>query len=409
MIEGLQQEQVLTVTQANQLAKELLESVPIWVEGEAFDVRQKDQRYRYLYFYLKDPDTEYQLPCIAEPYYIDSLPFSMEDGSRYKMFGSLTLWEKGGKYQFNVRKIEQAGEGNLLKQLEELKMKLQKDGLFDESVKKPLPKYPEKIGVVTSLASGSAAWDDFRMHSVEVFPFIEMVVRDSYVQGEKAISDVVAAIAELDAMNLDVIVVTRGGGAVEDLMAFNSEEIARAIYAAKTPIVSAIGHEKDFTIADLVADARASTPTNAAHLVTHHYQTLFERIDVISSEIQFNVTSAIETYFQQLDFAYEKMDRVRERVSLLPEKVDQFKEQLVLYAKVKLTRGSDHLDSLHAQLQLLSPENTFSRGYSMVTNEKGKLVTDVNAVDIGDNIRVRLSRGELDTQVITKKDGNKRN
>src|SRR5690606_19996650 len=127
------------------------------------------------------------------------------------------------------------GEGNLLKELEELKNKLQTNGLFDESVKKPIPTYPEKIGVITSLASGSAAWDDFRRHTVDVFPFLNMIVRDSFVQGDKAIVDVVSAINELDQLGLDVIVVTRGGGALEDLMAFNSEAIAIAIFNAKTP------------------------------------------------------------------------------------------------------------------------------------------------------------------------------
>lgn len=402
MLENLTEGKVLSVTQANMLAKELLESVPIWVEGEAFDVRQKDRRYRYNYFYLKDPETEYQLPCIAEPYYVDSLPFSFEEGSKYKMFGNLTLWEKGGKYQFNVRKIVPVGEGNLLRELEELKSRLQKDGLFDESNKKQLPLYPEKIGVVTSLASGSAAWDDFRRHSTDVFPFIETIVRDSFVQGDKAVKDVVEAIRELDQMNLDVIVVTRGGGAMEDLMAFNAEEVARAIFAANTPIVSAIGHEKDITIADLVADARASTPTNAAHLVTHHYHTLFEQMDYLKSEIQRNIVQRVDTYFQQIDMGFEKLDRVRERLSGIPEEIEQLRTQLLLFAKMKIERNREKLESMYVQLRLLSPENTLERGYSIVTNTDGSLVRDIDSVAIDQTIRVRLARGRLETKVVNK-------
>lgn len=445
MIENLLEGQVLSVTQANQLAKELLESVPIWVEGEAFDVRQKDQRYRYNYFYLKDPETEYQLPCIAEPYYVESLPFPFQEGSKYKMFGNLTLWDKGGKYQFSVRKIVPVGEGNLLRELEELKIRLQKEGLFDESTKKPLPKYPERIGVVTSLASGSAAWDDFRKNSIEVFPFLEIVVRDSFVQGEKAIPDVVSAISALDQMKLDVIVVTRGGGAMEDLMAFNSEAIARAIYNARTPVLSAIGHEKDFTIADLVADARASTPTNAAHLLTQNYLTLFERIDNMALEIQRTVTDSVEIYFQQLDVAYDRMDRVRERLSSIPNELERNRSELVFYthllvnkyiqqvdlhfeklsrANERLTHYSNDLESKHgqllnvanliterhernlkslkAQLTLLSPESTLERGYSIVTDENGKLIRSIDSVTIDQVIDIRLSKGKVASKVLNK-------
>lgn len=402
MIENLYEGQVLSVTQANQLAKELLESVPIWVEGEAFDVRQKDRRYRYNYFYLKDPETEYQLPCIAEPYYVDSLSFSFEEGNKYKMFGTLTLWEKGGKYQFNVRKIEPVGVGNLLKDLEELKQRLQKDGLFDESAKKTIPEYPEKIGVVTSLASGSAAWDDFRRHSIEVFPFLQMIVRDSYVQGDKAIPDVVAAIGELDKMDLDVIIVTRGGGAMEDLMAFNSEAIARAIFAAKTPIISAIGHEKDFTIADLVADARASTPTNAAHLITQNYHTFFERIDNIIFDIKRNLTDTIDAYYQQLDISYEKFDRTRERISNIPEDLIHRRAQLLMRAGNIISRYQQQVESMAIQLKLISPESTLERGYSIVTDENGKLVRSVDSVTIDQVLELRFAKGKITSKVLNK-------
>jgi len=381
MIDILSEGKVLTVTEANLLAKELLESVPIWVEGEAFDVRQKDRKYRYLYFYLKDPETEYQLPCIAEPYYTDSLNFSFEEGSIYKMFGYLTLWEKGGKYQFSVKKIEPIGEGNLLKRLEELKSKLQNLGFFNESAKKPLPIYPEKIGVVTSLASGSAAWEDFRRHSADVYPFLEITVRDAYVQGEKAASDVVSAIEQLDKLNLDVIVVTRGGGAVEDLMAFNTEDVAKAIYEAKTPVISAIGHEKDFTIADLVADARASTPTNAAHLVTKNYQVYFEKMDNMNREISYLVEQKINNISQQIDTNYS---------------------QLKNYAEVEINARREKLKSILTELTLLSPENTLNRGYSLVTDSFGKVIRSATTVNIGQKVNIRLARGKIDTKVLKK-------
>lgn len=402
MIENLQENQVLTVTQANQLAKELLEAIPIWVEGEAFDVRQKDQRYRYNYFYLKDPETEYQLPCIAEPYYVNALPFSFEEGSKYRMYGTLTLWEKGGKYQFSVRKIVPVGEGNLLKDMEELKNKLQSLGLFDDGTKKRLPNYPEKIGVITSLASGSAAWEDFKRHSIDIFPFIEIIVRDSYVQGDKAVADLVSAIEELDKLGLDLIVLTRGGGSAEDLMAFNSEAIAFAIFNATTPVVSAIGHEKDITIADLVADARASTPTNAAHLITQHYHTFFERVDYMATELQKSVMQKNTLYFQELDMLYEKLAHIRENIALLPKSLDSLQDQIAILTKMQIDRKVERLAALKTQLSLLSPENTLARGYSIVSDSLGALVRDVDGVAKDQTVSVRLARGKFDSKVIKK-------
>ncbi len=399
MIENFAQNQVLSVTQANLLAKELLETVPVWVEGEAFDVRQKDQRYRFSYFYLKDPDTQYQLPCIAEPYYLENLDFALKEGSKYKMYGNLTLWEKGGKYQFSVKKIEPIGEGNLIKKLEEIKKRLQDDGLFDESIKKKIPDYPENIGVITSLATGSAAWEDFRRHSVDVFPFLNLVVKDTFVQGDRAVGDLVSSIRQLDKMGLDLIVLTRGGGSMEDLMAFNSESLAREIFKAKTPILSAVGHEKDVTIADLVSDLRASTPTNAAHIVTQKYHHLFDKIDHLAYELGSSQIQKIGQYSQQLDFSFERLNRVKERIFLATDKLKDIKRQLVLSSLEVAKNESGKLEMLLTELSLLSPERTLQRGYSLVTNERGEIVKTAKNVAIGQVVNVRLARGQLGTKI----------
>lgn len=413
---------IFTVTQVNLIAKDLLENVALWVEGETFELKYKERQYRYVYFYIKDPQTGYLLPCIADPELVASLDFEFEDGSKYLMYGNLSLYEVGGKYQFRVSKIEPWGEGEIQKRLEELKAKLQKEGLFDESKKKQLPKYPTDVGVITSAVG--AAWEDFKRNCPKKYPLIKVILKDVFVQGDMAASDIEKAIIYLDSLNLDVIVITRGGGSLEDLMAFNSEKVARAIHRANTPIISAVGHEKDISIADLVADARASTPTNAANLITQNFDLLVEELEHKKIGLKRAAEETVSRYSQQLDTFYYKLSQTRSKYKDLPIRLKRVERELQISRftlidnnkkiLVNIKRDLKHsitnvyfykqerLKQFAGKLKILSPQNTLNRGYSIVIDLSGKIVKNSQQVEIGDRLAIQLARGKISSKVIQK-------
>lgn len=418
---------VYSVTEINRIARQSLESITLWIEGEVCNFAYKEGRYRYVYFTLKDTKTEYLLPCRAEPNYTSLLEFPFKNGARVMMYGNLTLYEREGKYQFAPTIIELFGESIIQKRLEELKKKLQKEGLFSEDYKIQIPEYPVKIGVVTSIKGTGAAWFDFKAHTYDKYPFLEIIVHDVFVQGDNAVLDISKAIRKLDQMNLDVIVVTRGGGSLEDLMAFNSEEIARAIFACKTPILSAVGHEKDFSISDLVADVRASSPTAAANLLVANYPLFFEKIDNLYLKIQRSIDDYFSDHFSLLDDIFFHLQNIKNVFKDLPAKLlsigSELKRQEVLTIynnKTKLRdlfsllqnnsirfieKYSQRLKILNEKILILSPQTTLLRGYSIVSDKKGKTIRDSHMVEIGENINIKLARGALLSEIKEKKNG----
>ncbi len=413
---------IFSVTEINKYANTLLEQVQVWVEGEIFEVKYKEGQYRYVYFYLKDPKTEYQLPCVIEPSYAFSLGFKLEEGTRVAGYGALGLFNKAGKYRFSVSFMEQFGEGELLRRLQELKDKLQKQGYFADERKRQIPLYPIKVGVITSVVS--AAWQDFKKQSIAKYPFLRLVVRDVFVQGSQACSDICQAIKELDAMNLEAIVLTRGGGSLEDLMAFNTEEVARAIFNCKTPVISAVGHESDVTIADLVADLRASTPTNAAELLVRNYLLLFQRMDQLYELLQKKMGSFVRDQFENLDDIKQRLNKTEASFKELPHKLKTMELKLLMCQKnlisdrqqilknfIKvldvsgnnlLTGNQRQLKITYEKLNLLSPTNVLNRGYSIVTTKEGKILKSVEQVAIGELLGVQLHQGRIATEVKSK-------
>jgi exodeoxyribonuclease VII large subunit len=415
--------QIFSVTELNTLAGKILNEVTLWVEGEVFELKYKERQYRYAYFYLKDPETEYQLPCIAEPKFVVSSDSPLKEGENVIAYGNLGLFEKSGKYQFYASRIEPFGEGEILKKLKQLKEKLDKEGLFSDSHKKEIPEYPIKIGVITSAVG--AAWQDFRKQSVDRFPFLEITLKDVLVQGQSAPEDICKAIAKLDNLGLDVLVVTRGGGSLEDLMAFNTESVARAIFSCKTPIVCAVGHEVDVTIADLVADMRASTPTNAAEILVRNYHTFFGRVEELQSRLMHKAQALLRSRFEILDNQRYKLSKLTLRFENLPEKLKNIYQLLSLSQKSLVTdrykqmhefvksmesqstklidRESLKLKTLLEKLNILSPKSTLKRGYAVAYNLDGKVIKDIKNADIGDLVKVQLYNGALISQVKEKK------
>src|SRR3989338_4785171 len=245
---------VYSVSEVNSLARQTLENMSFWVEGEISSFKGLNSHYRYVYFDLIDPQI-----------YL-STSLDLKDGQKILALGNLTLWEKDGRYQMYLHKIEEFGEGLLLAKLEALKKKLQAQGYFDISRKKSLPSYPTNVAVITSKISD--AWQDFKKHSIGRYGNLSVTLFDVPVQGENSAPQIIKALKRADKMNFDVIVLARGGGSLEDLASFNEEKLADAIFAAKTCIIVGVGHEKDVTIAQLVADIAASPPTDVAKIIT---------------------------------------------------------------------------------------------------------------------------------------------
>lgn len=415
LIEG---KKVYTISEVNYFAKVTLEEMAFWVEGEITSIRQNSS---YNFFYLTLKDATAILPAIADSHVINNLK-EPQVGQKILAFGNLSLYESRAMYQLRILKVEAYGEGILQKQLDLLIAKLRAEGLFDAKYKKPIPLYPKKICVVTS--HGSDAWNDFKAHTTNKFPTIELTAADVRVQGSSAIPQLLKILPQVDRRHFDVIIVTRGGGSIEDLAAFNDEAVARCIFKMKTPVVVAIGHEANESLAEWVADKRASTPTDAAHIITSAYDKIFELLE----KYQLKLNAKSQTYFaqnfQKLDYIFIKLERVKlnfkdlpARLSTLLEslrrherylitdatiRVNEFAQGLRRKMKVIADSHEKSLISINKSLTILSPENTLSRGYSITFDTEGRIVRGIESVVVGQTIGVKLTDGLIKSKVTSK-------
>jgi exodeoxyribonuclease VII large subunit len=406
--------QIFSISEVNGLAKELLEQLSLWVEGEVYDYKSADRRYYYVYFQLKDADGKTILPTIILPQTFDSLGFKLENGQKLLVHGKLTLFTKTGKYQFLADRLELAGAGQLAKELEALKATLQAEGLLAVERKRALPLLPQRIGVVTSTASD--AWADFQRHSIVKFPLMELYVADAFVQGPKAVNSLLRAIELLQTQDIEVLVITRGGGSLEDLAAFNDEKVVRAIAASTIPTLVGVGHEKDVSIADLVADVRASTPTNAGQILTAGYEQALSQLQQRQQQLQRFGSLAIGQAAQDLDQAMRHLVHIRHKYQGLPfqlaglaSSLRQHYHQLTHTQSVYLAgleqkfhvsgellpqHAQQRLTAANRQLQAVSPLAILQRGYSLV-EVNDQIVRSSAAVKQGDTMHIRLHRGGL--------------
>lgn len=420
MVKSDKNRKIYSVSEVNYFARQTLEQMELWVEGEITTFK-KNPSWRFYYLDLKD-DTAL-LPCISDSSVFDE--FEMQDlvGLKILAFGFLTLYELRGSYQFKILRVEAAGEGIMQKKLEELIKKLKGEGLFDAQGKKVLPIYPKKVCIVTS--GGSDAWNDFKKHTVEKFPIIELYTADVRVQGVNAVPDLLKVLPMVDNLGFDVVVLTRGGGSLEDLAAFNDESVARVIYSMKTPTLVAIGHEANESLAEWVADRRASTPTDAANIVTLGYMEFLEKLEGVRTRIKIRADNYFSVNFQRLDNNFRGLSHVRSYFKDLPHRLDalfgrlnHFEKYLVVdtvgeidvswknlekFINVIYFNQVEHLTQLEKSLRLLSPKNTLERGYAIATDSNGRVLKSVNAVVVGDMIGVKLSTGSLTSEVKSKK------
>ena len=330
------------------------------------------------------------------------LTFPMKDGDKVVVTGSIEVYERDGKYQLYARSIQLEGAGNLYLKFEALKKELEEMGMFSSDYKKPIPKYASNIGIVT--APTGAAVRDIIQISKKRNPYVQLILYPALVQGEGAVSSIINGIRALDAMDLDVLIVGRGGGAIEDLWAFNEEAVAREIFQCNTPIISAVGHETDTTIADYVADVRAATPSHGAELAVYEIDEFNKDCNRYRVLLQHNMERQLEQAQMNMQHYYRQLRH------LSPQSRLNEKRQYALDLERRLTEHMDkailvkkHKMSIMAgQLEGMSPAKKLSQGYSYVSDKAHHNISDVQQVEIGDKISIYMNHGQLQAEVTDK-------
>lgn len=353
----------------------------------------------HCYFILKDETS--QINATLWSFRYNYLNFKPQDGDKVLVKGKVTLYEPRGTYQIDVTDMQKTGLGELQAAFEKLKDKLQEEGLFESERKRKLPEFPERVGIVTS--ETGAVIEDFKNVTRKRYPLVKVLLFPAMVQGTGSIESVCRAIRQANKpeYNLDVIVVARGGGSIEDLWTFNEEKIAREVFNSRIPIVSAIGHEVDFTICDFVADLRAPTPSAAAEIIFRDKNDLLERINQIDYYIKIYVKDKIESLYQSLENV-EKSYSFNKPVDMLNEykmRTDEMQKDIEKLTKEKLLRIKDSLLNKERLLQSISPEQTLKRGFTYVI-KNGKLISRRVKVKEGEEITVRFYDGEVESKVL---------
>lgn len=397
---------VYSVSQVNTYIKNMFEQDyllgHISVSGEISNLKYHTSG--HIYFTLKEANAV--ISCVMFASYRRGLTFKMQEGHRVVVTGSVAVYERDGKYQLYAKQIENEGEGRLYQEFERLKRELFEMGMFDASFKQPIPAFAKTIGIVT--APTGAAVQDIINISKRRNPYVQLILFPALVQGEGAADSIVRGISVLEAKNVDVIIVGRGGGSIEDLCAFNEEKVARAIFECRVPIISAVGHETDVTIADYVADLRAPTPSAAAELATKDMMSVISMLD----ERKVDLNRAISNKILQLKWRleqYKKSLEAQSPVSKLREKrlyLIQLEERLATAINTCLRDKKNILARYAIALDNLSPVQKLAAGYGFVTDDSGKKVTKIEQVNVGDSVCVRLTDGSFNA-VINEKTVNK--
>jgi len=390
---------VLTVTQINRYInfkiKEDKNIQNIMVRGE---ISNFTEHYRsgHLYFTLKDKECAVKAVMFASS--ASRLKFRPEDGMAVIVSGSISVYERDGVYQLYVSDIQPDGAGAAGIALEQLKAKLAKAGIFDTAHKRALPIMPKKIGAVTSL-SGAAIRDIINILSRR-YPLGELYTVNALVQGENAPDSICAGILKAEAAGCDVIIVGRGGGSSEDLGAFNTEKVAYAIYNCKVPVISAVGHETDFTISDLAADMRAPTPSAAAELAAPAAEHLKQKLDILESRMKNAVMSSIASYKFAVMNSRLTAQSPENRMKLGVERLKNLESRIrISYAKC-ISNKNTCLSEQIVKLDSLSPLKVLSRGYSLVYHND-KLINDSKDLRSGDVVRIRFNSGEVNAEILS--------
>lgn len=388
----------LSVSTISRYIKHLLDTdknlQTIFIKGEISNLKQHSSG--HIYFSLKDETSK--INAIMFSNNAKKLNFVPTDGTKVLAIGRVSLYEATGNYQIYINEMIEDGVGNLYIAFEKLKEKLSKEGLFQEKYKVLIPKYPAKIGVVT--ANTGAAIKDIISTIKRRYPIAEVYLFSSLVQGEQAKYDLVKKIEQADQFGVDVIIVGRGGGSIEDLWPFNEEIVAKAIFDCKTPIISAVGHEIDYTIADFVADLRAPTPTGAAEIAVPNIIDIISHLNHLKIRLNESILKNLnlkKLYFDSLRNSYiiKNPNFIYENKR---QKLDLIETTLNSNILLKLENNKKEINNLLIQLDLLNPLNILKRGYSL-TYKNNKIVKSIKNIKEKDNLTIKLSDGNINVVV----------
>ena len=447
-----QNKEIITVGELNRSAKYLLEDAftNIAVIGEISNISRPSSG--HIYFTLKDEDGA--IGCAMWRSRATKLNFKPEDGDKCILRGQVSLYPATGRYQLMVKSIEQAGSGNLMHQFEQLKKKLDSEGLFDLSKKLSLPKSPKHIGVITS--ASTAAFQDILSTIKRRAPSSQISLSPAVVQGDAAAGSLIKALDRIIKFNennpensIDVVIIARGGGSIEDLWCFNNEDLARQIALFPIPTISGVGHEIDFTICDFVSDMRAPTPTASAEIVTEFSFQVFDKLSEIQNNLHRFIRISLKDKLQKIQFLKgniknpllvlreqsQKIDnyelklkqnmklnysnnkqrfnlaiskfREKSPAALIQEnysKINNIKELIKRSIKLKVSKNISVLREFEKNLDILNPLSILERGYSIIQNKSGSSIKSISEVESGDILTARLNKGFLDIEVKNKKD-----
>jgi exodeoxyribonuclease VII large subunit len=391
---------IWTVSKLTLYLRDLLENdyslQDLWVQGEVSNFSKPNSG--HMYFTLKDNTCS--IRCVMWRPNVKRQVFMPKDGMAIEVHGTISIYETAGQYQLYADVIRPAGEGELYQEYLRLKARLEEEGLFDPERKRPIPRWPQRIGIVTSPTG--AAIRDMLNTITRRYPLVEVVLAPTQVQGDQAPDGIIAALRKLnDAVCPDVILLARGGGSIEDLWAFNDENVARAIAASQAPVISGVGHETDTTIADFVSDLRAPTPTAAAELATPNKTDLLFGLD----ELQRRMGQAMESVLEDRSWG---LSRMSSRLALLSpisrirsyrQHNDELSARMQRGLQYHLQLEKTRLQALHLRLESLSPHAILKRGFAIIKDEQGRIVSSTAQVRPGQGLQVSVSDGQFGVHV----------
>lgn len=381
-----------SVSQYVGFINEITSALPVFVEGEVSNFRDIPGR-KFCYFDIKDET------AVAKCFqgFWHSKKVSLENGATVKIFGNPVL-QKNGSLVIDVKEVFLVGDGVLRKKYQELKKRLEKEGLFDLETKKELPNFPTRIGLIAG--KNSSAYHDVISEISERWGNVEVFFFGAKVQGVNAKKEIMEAIKYFNGRkNVDVLIIARGGGSSEDLQAFDSEEVVREIFASKIPTVSAVGHEDHWTLADFVADLRAKTPTKAAQMVVPYSVEILERLEFFTTRIRGLSRSKLNELTKNIDFLSEQLLlRIRENFFEISQRIKDKESEALICVETKISEKQVELSKFEKILTILNPESILARGYGVI-EKKGKRVVNIKQVKVGDEISIRLQNGEIKSKI----------
>ena len=374
----------------------------VWVQGEVSNLTYHNSG--HIYFSLKDENAVIRGVIFRRE--ANKLEFKLEEGRIFQIYGRIDIWAGASQYQIIGEKVLPGELGQFYLKFQEIKEKLEKKGFFDEKNKKPIPHFPEKIGIITS-AEGAAIRDVLKIIKKR-FPGINVVIRPTIVQGNEAPGDIISAIEEFESFGgIDILILTRGGGSIEDLWAFNDERVAEAVFKCKIPVISAIGHERDFSIADFVADRRAATPTEAGELAVPDIKEINNLLDNIKYTIINYISQRLKTYMLRLK-AIEKSYAIKRPLSIFElkeQQLDHLYDKLKKEIKSKISENKEKIRNLENIIQATSHKKTLARGYSITRKDK-KIIKDSSELKEKDSIDIEFHKGKS-TAIVEKSEKQK--